>query len=107
MTNTPEINIEKEINKIDIRSRKIVFLGYGGVAKCVWNYFDYYFEYDVNKVYIIEKCAQALYGPKIDKIVTSHIIIDSVSSTNFDKLIVEHFDISHHDIIIDLTFNKF
>ena len=26
--------------KIDIKRKKIVFLGYGAVAKCVWNYFN-------------------------------------------------------------------
>ncbi len=32
------------INKINLKSKKILFLGYGAVAKCVLNYFNYYFE---------------------------------------------------------------
>ena len=43
------------INKINLKSIKILFLGYGAVAKCVLNYFKYYFDFDLSRVYIIDK----------------------------------------------------
>ena len=53
-----------------------------------------YFEYDVKKIYIIEKCKTTLYGPNINNIKHSNIIIDTVSCINFDKLL-KQFHIVH------------
>ena len=37
------------IKKINITNKKILFFGFGGVAKCVLNYLQFYFEYDIKK----------------------------------------------------------
>ena len=94
-----------KINKINIKNRKILFFGYGGVAKCVLNYLKYYIDYNIKNIYIIEKCKSTLYGPNIKNINHSNIIIDTISCINFDKLI-NKIEIKHDDIIIDLTFSS-
>ena len=43
-------NIVKE--KVNIFNKKILFLGYGALAKCIWNYFNYYFIYNIDNIYI-------------------------------------------------------
>ena len=91
------------IKKINIDSKKILFLGYGAVAKCVWNYFDYYFDYNINNVYIVDKYEESIYGPKLDKINEKNIIILNVRSFNFDKLISD-IGLNIGDIVIDLTY---
>ena len=92
-----------DIHKINIKDKKILFLGYGGVAKCVWNYFDYYFVYTLENVYVVEQHKPALYGPKINKIKKENILVESVSSKNFDE-ILKNFKFRPGDVIIDLTY---
>ena len=70
------------IKKINITNKKILFFGFGGVAKCVLNYLNFYFDYDIKKIYIIEKCKTTLYGPNINDIKHSNIIIDTVINNN-------------------------
>jgi homospermidine synthase len=77
-------------------------LGYGAVAKCVWNYFEHYFEYDINNVYIVDKSKESIYGPKLSEINEKNIMIINVKSFNFDKLVYD-IGLSVGDIIIDLT----
>ena len=91
------------IEKIDIKNKKILFLGYGGVAKCVWNYFDYYFTYNPDNVYIVDQHKKALYGPKLNKVKSSHILVEHVNSTNFDDILT-NFQFKTGDVIIDLTY---
>ena len=91
------------IDKVNITNNKILFLGYGAVAKCVWNYFDNYFNYDIKNIYIIDKSKEALYGPKLDIINKNNIFIETVKSDNFD-FIINKLNIKQNDIIIDLTF---
>ena len=91
------------INKINIKDKKILFLGYGGVAKCVWNYFGYYFTYNPDNVYIVEQYKKALYGPKLNKVKSSHILVENVNSKNFDEILI-NFGFKTGDIIIDLTY---
>jgi homospermidine synthase len=92
----------RDIERIDINNNKILFLGYGAVAKCVWNYFDYYFTYNINNIYIIDKCLSTIYGPKIDKINKDNIYCESVDTYNFDN-IINIIGLKNNDIIIDLT----
>lgn len=92
------------INKINLKQTKILFLGYGGVAKCVLNYFKYFFEYDIKNIYIIDKYEKALYGPVQDKVPKSNILFVKVQCENFDYLIVEKLKFKKGDLIIDLTF---
>lgn len=91
------------IKKLNIIKYKIVFFGYGAVAKCVWNYFDYYFEYDYQNIYIIDQYKETLYGPKLSNIPEKNIIIKNINNFNFDNLIKE-INIQQGDIIIDLTY---
>lgn len=94
------------INKINLKSIKILFLGYGGVAKCVLNYFKYYFEYDISKIYIIDKYEKTLYGPVQDQIPKSNIHFVKIQSENFDYYIIEKLKFKKGDLIIDLTFSS-
>lgn len=87
------------MNKVDIKKKKIVFLGYGAVAKCVWNYFDNFFIYDKKRVFLIDKNKNAFYGPGLDGV--KKIILD-VDATTFEELI-DHVNLKKGDIIIDLT----
>ena len=91
------------IEKIDIKNKKILFLGYGGVAKCVWNYFGYYFTYTPENVYITEQYKQALYGPKLNEVKKDHILLENINSTNFDEILT-NFGFKTGDVIIDLTY---
>ena len=93
------------IIKVNIYNNKILFLGYGAVAKCVWNYFDYYFIYNINNIYIIDKCSKTIIGPKINIINNDNIFIENVNIYNFDN-IIKTIGINNDDIIIDLTVNS-
>jgi len=88
--------------KIDLRNHKILFLGYGGVAKCVLSYFHDYFTFSYNNIYIVDKCSSAFYGPHLNKIKKKNKIVLDVTIFNFDKLIDE-IKLKEKDIIIDLT----
>jgi homospermidine synthase len=91
------------ITQIDIKQKKVLFLGYGGVAKCVWNYFDYYFTYSPDNIYIAEQYKKALYGPKLNKVRKENILLENVNSNNFDEVLTK-FKFKTGDIIIDLTY---
>lgn len=84
---------------IDIRNKKILFLGYGAVAKCIWNYFDKYFTFDRRRVALVDKTKDAFRGPNLKGVKK---IVMTVDSTNFDELI-DRIKLKKHDIIIDLT----
>ena len=76
------------INKINLKSIKILFLGYGAVAKCVLNYFKYYFDFDLSRVYIIDKYEGALYGPVQDSVPKTNKLFVKIQSENFDYYII-------------------
>lgn len=84
---------------IDIRNKKVLFLGYGAVAKCVWNYFDKYFTFNRRRVVLVDKTKSAFTGPNLKDVKK---IVMSVDSTNFEELI-DRIKLKKHDIIIDLT----
>ena len=84
---------------IDIRTKKIVFLGYGAVAKCVWNYFDKYFTFNRRRVVLVDRTKEAFSGPNLKDVKKIEMTVDS---TNFEELI-DRIKLKKHDIIIDLT----
>lgn len=84
---------------IDIRNKKILFLGYGAVAKCVWNYFEKYFTFNRRRVVLVDKTKDAFTGPNLKNVKK---IVMNVDSTNVDELI-DRVKLKKHDIIIDLT----
>ena len=86
-------------NKINIKSKKILFLGYGAVAKGVWNYFIDYFEINRKRVVLVDKNPDTFTGPNLEKVKK---IVMTVDATNFEKLI-EKVALKKGDIIIDLT----
>ena len=89
--------------KVNIKNKKILFLGYGAVAKCVSTYFDNYFLYDINKIYIVDKCQLSFYGPFIDKVSKNNKIVLNVNVLTFEGLI-KQTGLKEGDIVIDLTF---
>jgi homospermidine synthase len=93
------------LKKINIQNKKILFLGFGGVAKCVLNYLHYYFKVDYKKIYIIDKCKMAIYGPNLSKILNKNIINMNVTSYTFNNLL-KLVELNEGDVIIDLTFSS-
>jgi homospermidine synthase len=87
---------------IDISDKKILFIGYGAVAKCVLNYFEYFFIFDKKKVFLVDKNKNTFYGPKIDSIKK---IVLHINSNNFDELI-KKIKLKKGDIVIDLSTNS-
>lgn len=87
---------------IDISDKKILFLGYGGVAKCVWNYFDHFFIYNTKNIFIVDKCECTIMGPKVDLIPKQNINVQEMNVYNFDDFVNKN-GFSEGDIIIDLT----
>jgi homospermidine synthase len=85
---------------ISLKNKKVMFLGYGAVAKCVWNYFSSYFSVKDSNVYLVDKTKTAFYGPKIRNV---NKIEANVGPTNFIELL-EKFKFREGDILIDLTF---
>jgi homospermidine synthase len=92
-----------KLDKIDISNKKILFLGYGGVAKCTLNYMNNYFDVNDENIYLVDKSVDAIYGPNLEKINKKNIINLRINSSNFNKL-VNDIQLSENDIIIDLTF---
>jgi homospermidine synthase len=84
---------------IDIRNKKILFLGYGAVAKCIWNYFDKYFTFNRRRIVLVDKTKSAFTGPNLKGVKK---IVMTVDSTNFQDLI-DRIKLKKHDVIIDLT----
>jgi len=84
---------------LDVKNKKIVFLGYGAVAKCVWDYFEKYFSFNRKRVVLIDKSKDVFTGPNLKGIKK---IVMNVDSTNFEDLI-KLLQLKKHDIIIDLT----
>ena len=85
--------------KINFIKQKILFLGYGAVGKCVWNYFDDYFSYHKKNVVLVDRTLDAFYGPKLNNV--KKIVMD-VDASNFEELIND-IGFKKGDIIIDVT----
>jgi homospermidine synthase len=91
-----------KISKINVHSSTIVFLGYGAVAKCVWNYMDMYLDYHPERVHAIDQFESAFIGPKADQL---HHHIGYVSAETFDSW-MDEIGLLPGDIIIDLTYDS-
>ena len=88
--------------KIDLKQKKVLFLGYGAVAKCVWNYFDEFFIYKKQNIFLVDRTKTAFTGPKLKILKKEQKIVLNVSSNTFDDLI-DHIGLRKQDIIIDLS----
>jgi homospermidine synthase len=87
------------MTKINIKDKKILFLGYGAVAKGVWNYFHQFFDFSYKNVFLVDKVKTAFYGPNLEAVKK---IIINVDTINIEKLL-KFIKFSKGDIIIDLT----
>ena len=85
--------------KINIKFKKILFLGYGAVGKGIWNYFTEYFDFNRKRVALVDKNRLAFIGPKIDNVKK---IVMTVDSTNFENLI-KKVGLKKGYVIIDVT----
>ena len=85
---------------ISLSSKKVMFLGYGAVAKCTWNYFSSYFTIPSSQVYLVDKNPKTFYGPKLDNV---NLVVEDANPTNFESLL-DSTSFAEGDIIIDLTF---
>lgn len=84
---------------ISIINRKVLFLGYGAVAKCVWNYFSDFFVFHRKRVVLVDKTKTAFYGPNLKNV---RKIVREVNATNFTELL-DALGMKQADIVIDLT----
>lgn len=89
-------------NMISLKTKKVMFLGYGAVAKCVWNYFSSYFYVSIRNVYLVDKNRSSFYGPKLKGV---HKIKRTIGPHNFIGLLDE-LKFREGDIVIDLTFSS-
>jgi homospermidine synthase len=87
---------------IDLSHKKILFLGYGAVAKCVWNYFDHFFTYSLENIFIVDKFQDTLIGPKLNLVPKKNILVQEIDTANFVDFLNKHC-FSEGDVIIDLT----
>lgn len=97
-------------------NKKILFLGYGAVAKVSWNYFDRYvsfvpslthsltlthgryFVYNAENVYAVDQFATSFNGPNVDKL---HKFVRHISRHTFDQFLDEiGFGILSHSPIL-------
>ena len=85
--------------KLNIKNKKILFLGYGAVAKCVWNYFNAYFVFSRQNVFLVDRTKNAFYGPNLRSVKK---IVMNVETTNFEDL-MEEIGFEKGDVIIDLS----
>jgi len=90
------------MTKINIKNKKVVFLGYGAVGKCVWNFFDMYFMYTMKNIYAVDQYSNAFVGPRVTLL---QQIVAHVSELTFDD-IMDTIGMSPGDIIIDVTYNS-
>jgi homospermidine synthase len=83
-------------------SSNVIFIGYGAVAKCVWNYFSSYFTIYPKQVYLIDQFEEAFYGPGIEEV---NKIVLHVDANSFESLL-NRIKSKEGDIIIDLSFSS-
>lgn len=88
--------------KVNLNNKKVLFLGYGAVAKCVWNYFDEFFIYKKQNIFIVDRTKDAFTGPKLKNLKKEQKIILNVNTNNFNELI-KQIRLGKQDIIIDLS----
>ena len=87
--------------KVNLNNKKVLFLGYGALAKCVWNYFDEFFTYKKQNIFIVDKSKDTFTGPKLKNLKKEQKIVLNVNANTFNELI-EQIGLRKQDIIIDL-----
>lgn len=87
---------------IHLMDRKVMFLGYGAVAKCTLHYLSSYFTIPSKSIYLVDTNPDTFYGPNLENV---HITIGHVTSESFEPLL-DRLQFGTNDIIIDLTFNS-
>jgi homospermidine synthase len=98
------ITNEYNNNKINITDKKIIFLGCGAVAKCCLYYFSYFFDFDYNKVIIIDKLNKEKEFPVVKYYLRkkSIFLVREVNEDNYLEFL-DSLNLKEKDIIIDLT----
>jgi homospermidine synthase len=98
------ITNEYNNNKINITEKKIIFLGCGAVAKCCLYYFPYFFDFDYNKVIMIDKINKEKYYPVIKYYLKKNaLFLNRKITENNCKEFLDALNLKEKDIIIDLT----
>ena len=91
-------------NKIDIKDKKIIFLGCGAVAKCCLYYLNNFFTFDYEKVIIIDKLIKEKYFPVIKYYLRKNSLFLNRKITQDNcKEFLDSLNLKEKDIIIDLT----
>jgi homospermidine synthase len=99
-----ETETKDEINKINIKDKKILFLGCGAVSKCCLSYLKQYFNFDYVNVIIVDKSSKEKDFPIVDHYLkqNSTFIVKEVDKNNYKDLF-DSFQLKEKDIVIDLT----
>jgi homospermidine synthase len=84
---------------MQVISSKVIFLGYGAVAKCVWAYFNQFFSIDPSLVYLVDKDPNTFRGA----LNGAHTLVRHIDAQSIHTL-CKDLDVAEGDIIIDLTF---
>jgi homospermidine synthase len=91
-----------ESTRIDLRQAKIIFIGFGAVAKCVLNQMDAYLKYDPRYLHAVDQFQSAFAGPRSGN-VCQHVLF--VDETTFVPLL-DSIGTMPGDVIIDLTYSS-
>jgi homospermidine synthase len=95
---------ENNNDKLNIKDKKIIFLGCGAIAKCCLYYLSYFFIFDYKKVIMIDKLQKEKDFPVINYYLRkkSLFLLKEITEDNYLE-IFDSLKLKEKDIIIDLT----
>jgi homospermidine synthase len=70
------------------------------------NYLKYYFEYNLNNIYLLDKYDKTFYGPVQDQIPNTNKLCVKIQCENFDNIVITQLGFNKGDLIIDLTYHS-
>lgn len=89
--------------KIDIKTRKIIILGVGGIGKCISHYLTKFFIYEPKNLYLIDKIKDIENFITVKKLISkgANFICFDITNKNYKKFFTEI--IEPESIVIDCT----
>ena len=92
------------MKKIDIMDKKIIFLGVGGIGKCISYYLSKFYKYNINNLYLIDKDNEQSKFPTIKKLCDkgANFINYEITNSNYKSFFSKMID-NNNIIIFDCT----